>query len=467
MRYDLVVIGAGPGGYEAAILGAQHGLKVLLVEKDALGGTCLNRGCIPTKSLVYDSKLFRAARTSPVLKGGDTLAIDPAGLLARKRQAVKTLVSGLGSLLPSHGVEVVKGQGTLLAPGRVRVTGADGSSREYQTPNVILATGSRPATLPFITVDGQRVQTTDEALDCETIPQNLVIIGGGVIGVEMATIFLNLGCAVTILELLPDILIHEDAEVRKTMRGLLEERGATLHLQAKAREVVTSESGVTIRFQDQAGALHTLDADRVLVATGRTPVTDGINAEALGLATDGPFVKVDNRLRTNLPGVYAIGDLVGGMMLAHKAAAEAETVVETILGKGQPVIPERIPRCIWGPAEIGAIGLSEEQAQAAGRPVKIGRFPYRNSGAALALGDSHGFVKIVGDAETGEILGVHILGEHATDLIAEAATAITMEAAVEDLAAAIRPHPTLSETILEAARDWNGLAVHSPGRKSR
>jgi dihydrolipoamide dehydrogenase len=467
MKYDLVIIGAGPGGYEAAIKGAQHGLKVLLVEKDALGGTCLNRGCIPTKSLIYDSKLFRAARTSPVLAGGEGLTVDPAGLLGRKRQVVKTLVGGLGGLLPSHGVEVVKGRGQLLAPGRVMVTNADGTSREYQAHNVILATGSRPATLPFIAVDGRLVQTTDEALDCETLPQKLVIIGGGVIGVEMATIYLNLGCEVTILELLPDILIHEDGEVRKTMRSLLKQRGAMLHLQAKARQVVASDQGVQVSFEDQAGSLHTLATDRVLVAIGRTPVMDGIDTKALGLATDGPFVKVDNRLRTNLPGVYAIGDLVGGMMLAHKAAAEAETVVETILGGGRPVIAERIPRCIWGPAEIGAIGLSEEQARAAGRKVRTGRFPYRNSGAALALGDTHGFVKIVGDAETGEILGVHILGEHATDLIAEAATAMTMEAAVEDLAAAIRPHPTLSETILEAARDWNGLAVHSPGRKGR
>jgi dihydrolipoamide dehydrogenase len=463
--YDLAIIGGGPGGYVAAICGARHGLKVLLIEKGSLGGTCLNRGCIPTKSFVYDSKLLSTAKSSSVLKGAQALAIDPAKMVARKRQVVKTMVAGLQSLIQSNGIDVANGFGQLAAAGKVRVRQNDGSTIEYQARDIILANGSKPAVPPFINVDGQFVQTTDEVLDCEEIPDKLVIIGGGVIGIEMATIFLNLGVDVTILELLPDILLTEDKEIRQVMRRLLKKRGATLFLKAKARDLTLKGDKVELSFEDDTGALQTLSCERVLVATGRAPVLDGIDVQQLNLKMNGTFVKVNGRLKTNLPHVYAIGDLVGGMMLAHKASAEAETAVANILGGTKELKPERIPRCIWGVAEIGAVGLTEEEAKATRRKIKTGKFYFMGSGAAQAMGHTDGFVKIIGDAENGEILGAHIMGEHATDLIGDVVTTMGMESAVEDLARAIKPHPTLSETITDAALDWSGLAVHKPRKK--
>jgi dihydrolipoamide dehydrogenase len=464
MIYDLAVIGGGPGGYVAAIRGAQHGLKVLLVEKGALGGTCLNRGCIPTKCFVYDSKLFKAAKSSPVLTGADSLAVDPLQMVARKRSVVKQLVGGLSGILSSHGIEVVSGSGQLIGSGKLRVQTTEGSGRNYEARNIILATGSKPAVPPFISVDGHFVQTTDEALDAEELPGELIIIGGGVIGVEMATLFLNLGVQVTILELLPDILLTEDQEVRRAMRQLLRRSGAALHLKAKAQDIRIADDRVVLTFEDASGAVNMLEADRLLVAAGRTPVLDGIDMPGLSLETDGPFIKVNRRMQTNLANVYAIGDVIGGMMLAHKASAEAEAAVENLLGGKKEIITEYIPRCIWGLAEIGSVGLNEEEARATGRNIRIGKFPFAASGAARAMGNIAGFAKIIADADNGEILGFHIIGEHATDLVGYAVTAMTMEAAAEDLAEAVQAHPTVSETVMEAALDWKGLAIHIPKR---
>jgi dihydrolipoamide dehydrogenase len=445
--YDLAIIGGGPGGYVAAICGAQQGLKVLLIEKNALGGTCLNRGCVPTKSLIYDSKLLKAAKTASILKGRENIEIDPVKMMGKKRQIVQNMVSGIETLLKSNDIQMVRGKGTLMGPGRVKVDLNDGLAKTYQAAHIILATGSKPATLPFIKIDGRIVQTTDEALDCEDIPEKVVIIGCGVIGIEMATIYLNLGCSVTIIELLDDILMTEDQDIRRIMGLLLKDKG------------------VDVSFQDSAGRQHDLHADRMLLAAGRVPVLSGIDGNTLGLETHGPFVKVNSKFETSLPGVYAIGDLIGGMMLAHKASAEAEAVVANITGGHREVSARSIPRGIWGPSEIGAVGLSEDEARATGRSIKVGKFQFSDNGAGQAMGDLTGFTKIVGDAETGEILGVHIMGSHATDLIGEAVTVMAMEGTVEDLAEAIKPHPTLSETVMEAALDWNGLAIHRPKKK--
>jgi dihydrolipoamide dehydrogenase len=270
---------------------------------------------------------------------------------------------------------------------------------------------------------------------------------------------------VTILELLPDILNTEDEEVRRTLKTLLEKRGARIFLKARATEVLTAGEHVEIAFQDEGGKAGRLKADRLLVAVGRSPVLDGIQPDRLGLRMNGPFLKVNGRMETGVAGVYAIGDLVGGIMLAHKASAEAEAAVANILGGRKEVNPARIPRCIWGLTEIGAVGLTEQEARASGRPVKVGRFPYSYSGAAQAMGKGDGFVKVIGDSDTGEILGVHIVGEHATDLIGESVMAMTLESAVEDLAGVIKPHPTLSENLMEAAKDWVGVAIHAPKKR--
>ncbi len=460
--YDLAIIGGGPGGYVAAISAARHRMKVLLIEKERVGGTCLHRGCIPTKSFYYDAKLFHAARTSTVLKGRGELTVDPAAMRDRKRQVVSGLCTGLEQTIRSHGVTIAAGTAELVSPRQVRIASAGAEPYLVDAAQVIIATGSQPSVPAAIQVDGHRVQTTDQALDCEEIPQRVVIIGGGVIGLEMAAIYLNLGCEVRIVELLPDILVTEDADIRKAMRQLLRQRGVALHLQSQVLQVAVEEAGATVVFRTGEGEVQRAAADRVLVATGRAPVLAGIDAVRPALEMDGRFVRVDGRLRTSLAGVYAIGDVIGGMMLAHKASAEAEAAVADLRGERRSVAPERVPRCIWGLAEVGAIGLSEEQAAAAGRRVKVGRFPYMASGAAHALGATEGFVKVVGDPGTGEILGVHIIGAHATDLISEASTAMALESFVEDLSEAIKPHPTLSETVSEAALSWRNMAIHLP-----
>ncbi|MBI5602400.1 MAG: dihydrolipoyl dehydrogenase [Deltaproteobacteria bacterium] len=463
--YDLAIIGGGPGGYVAAIRGAQNGLKVLLIEKDSLGGTCLNRGCIPTKCFIHDVKLLEEAKRSPVIKGTEALSIDLDKMVARKRKTVKTLVGGLGSLMKANGIDVEQGQGELIAPGRIRIQSHQGTDREHEARQVILATGSKPAVPSFIEADGRFVQTTDEALDPEDIPEKLTIIGGGVIGLEMATIYRNLGSEVTILELLTDIITNEEIEIRRAMRMLMEKRGVKIHLKTKVQEVVRRKGKVQVVYEGNDGLTERIQSDRVLMATGRVPVLDGINANKLGLGLNGIFVKVNARLETNLPGVYAIGDLNGGLMLAHKASAEAEAVIVNILGGCKEIRPELIPRCIWGFTEIGSVGLTEEEAKKTGRSIKVGKFLYLNSPAAQAREDVDGMVKIIGDAETGEILGVHIIGPRATDLIGEPVMAMTMESVVEDLSEVIKPHPTLSETIVEAAMDWNGRAIHRPGKR--
>lgn len=446
----------------AAVRGAQRGLKVLLVEKDSLGGTCLNRGCVPTKCFVSDSKLFHSAVASSVLSGTEKMGIDTEKMVERKRNVVESLRKGLKVLMRSNGVEVVQGRGTVVSSSRISVEQSNGPESEFRAGHIILATGSRPAVPQFIQVDGHFVQTTDDMLDCGYIPQEVIILGGGVIGIEMAGLFLNLDRKVTLVEMLPDILWAEDEDIRKGMTRLLKQRGAAVHVETKCKKVTLHGEKVEATIEGKDGATAVLYSDRMLVATGRAPVLDGIDAAGLGLALDGPFVKVNSRMETNVPGVYAIGDVVGGMMLAHKASAEAEVAVAHILEENKSLNPVLIPRAVWGLEEVGAVGMTEEQARATGRPVKVGKFPFSNCGAAKAHQKESGLVKIVGDAITGEILGVHILGARATDLISDSVVAMTMECAVEDLAEAIRPHPTFSEAVMEAAMDWNDMAIHSP-----
>jgi dihydrolipoamide dehydrogenase len=436
-----------------------------MVEKDALGGTCLNRGCIPTKSFIHDVKRLQAVKTSPVLKNTKNLSLNVKNMVARKRQVVKKAVAGIEKIIQSHQIEVVRGSGELLGTEKLAVKMPTQETRHYAARNVILATGSQPAIPSFMEVDGHYVQTTDEALDSEDFPRKLLIIGGGVIGLEMATIYRILGSEVTILELLPDIIMSEEAEIRRAMRVIMEQNGVQIKLKSKVKEMAVSDEKVKVYYEDENNHLQFMEAERVLVATGRTPLLEGINPAKLGLGLEGPFIKVNSRLETALPRVYAVGDAVGGMMLAHKASAEGEIAVANILGGNREVKPDFVPRCVWAFTEVGSVGLTEEAGKKAGHAIRIGKFPYMNSAAAQVMEDVNGMVKIVGDAETGEILGVHIIGAHATDLIGEAVMAMTMESAVEDLAEAIKAHPTLSETVMEAAMDWSGLAIHSPKRQ--
>ncbi len=457
--YDLAVIGGGPGGYVAAIRGAQAGLKTALIEKRTLGGTCLNTGCIPTKCLYYDVQLYNNAKNLESLSGREGLELDLKALVYRKRRVVESLVGGVTSLLKSRKVDVYSGTGKLLKPGTIVVDeDLEAGRRTLEASSVILATGSKPAVPSFIHIDGEFVQTTDQALDSTRVPKRVVVIGGGVIGMEMANIYRKIDSNVTVVEMLPDILGTEDKDIRSIMAREVQKTGIALQLGASVQEI-SKDSG-EVFIADQNGQREKIHCDLVLVATGRAPVTTGIPVSELGLKMEGPFIKVDGFQQTNLTGVYAIGDVAGGLMLAHKASAEAEVAVDHILGLKRTLDPCKIPRCIWGGAEVGAVGLSEEEAKEAGYSIKVGTFPISANGAAQSMNSSVGMVKIVGEAETGEILGVHIIGPHATDLIAEAVTTMTMEGAVEDLYQAIKPHPTVSEAVMEAALDWNGLAIH-------
>ena len=463
--YDLAVIGGGPGGYHAAIQAAQQGMRVLVVEKDKLGGTCLNRGCIPTKAFIHDTRLLAAARASAVLTGQEGLAIDLSRMVARKNKVVAANVGGLEAIFRSRSIDVTRGSGKLIGPGQIRIRSTEGASETRSARNIVLATGSRPAVPGFIPVDGKVVQTTDQALDTESVPQKLAVIGGGVIAMEFASIFNALGSQVTVIEMLPDILSTEDEELRTLLKRSLKRLKVAIHCSARVTGVEATDRDAVVRFTDDGGESRQIDVDRVLVATGRAPVTDGLTSEKNGLAMNGPFVKVNARLETSLPGVFAIGDLVGGMMLAHKASAEAEVVIGNLTGHRRKAIDShRIPRCIWCAPEIAAVGMTEAQALECGRRVRVGRFPFSNSGKAHAVAATEGMIKIVADAECGEILGVHMIGAHVTELLAQPLLAMTMESAVEDLAEVIMPHPTLSEVIKEAALDWNGMAVHLPLR---
>lgn len=460
--YDLAVIGAGPGGYVAAIMAAQQGLKVILAEKDTIGGTCLNRGCIPTKSFLSDIKILRLAQKSPVLLGSEGLKIDLGKMVERKNEVVKIVVDGVGHLVQSFGIEYHQGQAEILNPQSIRVVGKAGEGKEFRVRNIILATGSKTAIPSYIQVDGHFILTTDEALNPDCVPKTMTVVGGGVIGVEFATIYQSLGTKVTILEILPDVLMGEDEEVRQTLRFLLRQEGVQIHLESEVKDIKIQGEDVIVTFEDKQGNTKTSRTDKLLVATGRVPNMDGLDPERIGLRKEGPFVKVNSWMETNISGIYAIGDLVGGWMLAHAASAEGEVAVENILGKRREWRPERVPRCIWSYPEIASVGLTEQEARDAGFPVKVGKFFYRYSAKAQIVGDMNGFVKIIGDSSTGEIMGVHILGENATELISEPVLAMTMEAAVEDLTHMIKGHPTFSECVREAALAWEGKVIHMP-----
>ena len=460
--YDLAVLGAGPGGYVAAIRAAQEGLKVLLVEKDRVGGTCLNRGCIPTKSFLSDLKVYEEARTSQVLTGVEGLGIDIHKMVKRKDKVVGMQVRGLAGIIQSHGIHLEQGKGELITPESIVVSGKDEKKREFKARNIILAGGSKIAVPPFIQIDGKFVITTDEALNPDVIPKAMVIIGGGVVGVEFATIYQALGTRVIIVEMLDDIIVGEDLEVRTRLRALLEQKGIQIHLNAKVESVECEGEGANVAFRDHAGVLRDITAERVLVAAGRAPNLVGIEANSLGIKTKGPFITVNPQMETSVAGVYAIGDLIGGWMLAHAASAEGETAVSNILGRYCTLNQNRVPRCIYTFPEVGSVGMTEQEAEKCGRPVRIGKYDYKFSGKAHAMDRADGFVKIIADVDSGEILGATILGEHATDLIGEVQLAMTVEAAIEDLWDVIKAHPTLGECVREAALSWDNKAIHGP-----
>jgi len=482
--YDVVVIGGGPGGYVAAIRAAQLGLTVAVVEREALGGICLNWGCIPSKALLRNAEVLTLfGRASEFGITCDNVTADYGSALARCRRIVDAQVKGVQFLMRKNNVDVIHGQGSLAAPDRVRVIAGPDDERELRTRNVIIATGSRVKPLPGVAIDGTHIISAREVWRVETLPRSVLIIGGGAIGVEFATVYAAYGCAVTIVEYLPRLLPLEDEEVSTALARSFVRRGITLLTATRVDEATVIGDRVAVRLspvpggetvqvnawetqtpQRQvttagSGAARTVEVDRLLVGAGFLPNSEGLGA--LGVQIARGFIPVDDAMRTNVSGVYAIGDVTGVLPLAHVASAQGEYAAEMIAGHIRPPLDyDAMPRCIYSNPQIAAIGQTEAQARASGREIRVGAFPFRPNGKALALGETDGFAKIIADAQTGEILGAHLVGPDVTELIAELTLARALEATPTELARAVHPHPTLAEVIGEAARGVEGLAIH-------
>jgi dihydrolipoamide dehydrogenase len=455
-RYDLVIIGAGPGGYVAAIRAAQLGMKVACVEKRAtLGGTCLNVGCIPSKALLESSELFVLAQKrfgrQGILVG--QVRLDLPAMLRRKDDVVKALTGGVAGLFKKNKITAVQGQGRLLGAGKVAVAKSDGGRVELEAPAVVLATGSEPAALPPLPFDGTHVVSSTEALTFERVPDHLIVVGGGYIGLELGSVWARLGATVTVLEFLPRILALSDAELAGMAHRLLQRQGLTFHLETRVTGCDKNDDTVVVKAEAGGKEQH-FEGDRVLVAVGRRPYSAGLGLEEAGVQVDARSgrVQVDEGWQTSVPGVYAIGDLIAGPMLAHKASEEGIAVAERLAGHRTHVNYDNIPSVIYIHPELASVGLTEDQLKAEGREYRVGKFPFTANARARCLDETDGLVKVLTDARTDRVLGVHILGPRASELIAEAVLALEYAASAEDIARTCHAHPTLSEAVGEAAR---------------
>ncbi len=450
-QFDAVVIGGGPGGYVAAIRLAQLGKKTALIEKDQIGGTCLNRGCIPTKALLQSAEVYRTVQDASVygVTSGPA-GFDYAKIAARKTSVVDRLRRGVAALEKKNGVEVINGTAAFKDAHTLIVGG-----EEIEAKDIVIATGSAPARVPIPGIDGPNVVDSDAVLDWTECPKSVVIIGGGVIGIEFATLFAALEVKVTVIEMLPEILPPIDAEIAAMMRKELTKRGVDICVGAKVERI---EPGVTVHFTQ--GDARSVTADYCIVAIGRRPVTDGLNLEAAGVATNRGFVVVDEYLKTSVPGIYAIGDVTGKIQLAHVASAQGIVAADNIAGQNKKMDYSIVPSCVYTEPEIASIGLTESQVKEKGLSYKVGRFATAANGRSMIMGESAGTVKIIVEAKTGELLGCHIMAPRATDMIGEIATAMRAEGTIEELCDTIHAHPTVSEMIMEAAHDAQGHCIH-------
>jgi len=465
--YDLLVIGAGPGGYVAAIRAAQSGLRVACVEKrKQLGGTCLNIGCIPSKALLDSSYWYVQAQQELARHGVHIPAVtlDLATLLARKDRIVHELTQGIAFLFRKYGVDSYHGAARLNGGHQVLIQQPDGSTLMLQGRHILLATGSVPVELPFLPFDGQVVVSSTEALHFTTVPRHLLIIGAGYIGLELGSVWRRLGAEVTVLEVMPRLLPHADSEIAGELHKQLTRQGLQFHFQTRVVEAEADEQGVTLVTTSPDGSRRSFRGDRVLVAVGRKPYTEGLGLETVGLRLDPESgrLPVDAHYRTAVPHILAIGDLIAGPMLAHKASAEGVVVAEQLTGMKPQVNYSAIPSVIYTHPEVASVGATEQELQQRGIKYRVGRFPFSANGRAKALGDTTGWVKVLAEENTDRLLGVHIIGPQASELIAECATLMEFHASAEDVARCIHPHPSLSEALAEAARmAWAGKPLHS------
>ncbi|AYO30907.1 dihydrolipoyl dehydrogenase [Biomaibacter acetigenes] len=459
MPYDIAIIGGGPGGYVAAIYAGKKKAKVCLIERDELGGTCLNRGCIPTKALIHSanivSEIKQAKRFGIITRD---VQIDWNTIQKNKETIVKTLTKGVENLLKANGVKTYKGTAKLLDKNTIEITYQTGQKETITAQKIILATGSSTVIIPIPGYDLPGVITSDEALSLEELPESMLIIGGGVIGIELGYIYNTMGVDITIVEMLPQILPRQDEEIQKELRKILERQGIKIYTSSKVKAIEKTEDKLITTFETQEGVKQ-ITTDRVLMAAGRKPNTEAVKDLNLDIQKTG--ITVDEYLRTNIQNIYAIGDVTGKSMLAHVASHQGITAAKNALGQNKKMDYKVIPGCIYTSPEVASVGLTEEEARQKYKDnIKIGRFPFIASGKALTLGERQGFVKIISDSKYNEILGVHILGPNATELAAEAALAIKLECTAEELADTIHAHPTLSEAVMEASFDLLGEPIH-------
>jgi dihydrolipoyl dehydrogenase len=459
--FDVVVIGAGPGGYVAAIRAAQRGAKTAVIEREELGGVCLNWGCIPTKTLIYTAGLYRKLQHADDLglkvKGLD---FDLSALVARKNEVVKKNKTGVKNLLKTNKIEVIRGEARVTAPGRVAV-----GNDEIRAGTIIIATGSAPAQIPGLETDGKIVVTSTEALELTKLPPRIAVIGAGPLGAEFACLWNAFGAEVTLIEMMPYVLPNEDEEIAKRMATSFKRAGLDVRTRTAVKSLTKKKKSASLELQgDKAGSI---EVDLVLVGIGRKYNSEVVSETPdLGVKLgDRGVILVDEHLETSVPGIYAIGDVVGKTMLAHGASTEGTIAAENATGGDRTMDYDVVPACTFTHPEVASVGLTEAQAREAGYEIRVGRFSFVASGRAQSMDETDGMVKIIGDAATDEVLGLHIMGAEAGELIATGALAMSMEATVEEVVRTIFTHPTLAETILEAAEDYYGQGVHTPPRR--
>ena len=458
MTYDVIVIGAGPAGYVCAIRAAQLGLKTAIVDKQWLGGVCLNVGCIPSKSLLKNAEVAELLRHRGKEFGFsfDNLQLDYAAAVKRSRQVSDRLTKGVGFLMKKNKVDVHMGAATLKSRSAVEVADQDGKRQTLEAKNIVMATGARASLIPGVTPDGQKVVTYLEAILQETLPKSAIVIGSGAIGVEFATVWNGYGAKVTIVEMLPTLVPLEDEEIGKELGKQFEKAGIKVKVGAKVEGIDASGDTVKVKVSSPAGA-ETIEAEQALVAIGTRPNSENLGLEALGVKIERGFIQVDDKLQTSAPGIYAIGDVTGKLMLAHVGSAQGIVCAENIAGHKTVALDyNAMPRATYCHPQVASFGLTEKQATEQGYEVKVAKFPFQANGKALGLGDYAGFVKYVTDAKYGEILGAHLIGPEVTELLPELTLAANMELTAEEIARNVHAHPSLSEVLMEAAHGLVG-----------